>query len=100
LKRSRVVLDSVTDVRADHVLTAKGVRGSPPRSFTQQQLISYPQEIGFDYLVLCPGSTYSTPFKASSVIISNRYLAAPSGPSDAKSRTWVSRLTVCSEGRL
>ncbi|ELR12694.1 pyridine nucleotidedisulfide oxidoreductase domain containing protein [Acanthamoeba castellanii str. Neff] len=47
LKRSRVVLDSVTDVRADH-------------------------EIGFDYLVLCLGSTYSTPFKASSVIISNR----------------------------
>lgn len=42
MKRSRVVLDSVTDVRADHVLTAKGVRGSPLRSFTQQRLISYP----------------------------------------------------------
>jgi hypothetical protein len=36
------------------------------------------QEIGFDYLVLCPGSTYGKPFKESSAILSNRYAVGSS----------------------
>jgi NADH dehydrogenase FAD-containing subunit len=53
LKKSQVVFNRVNSIQEDHVVTDEG-------------------EVGFDYLVLCTGSTYNKPFKEANVILSNR----------------------------